>query len=121
MVRWCNDTSNERERYEVMDSRVIEYPGSSFDVVLCFDVLEHIDEPHKALVEFQRVTQPHGLVALVYPFGAHDWDSHISLVEKPVFDSWLESTGYVVLAEVIPPGEAYPCSVCYLLRPAYPS
>ncbi|MFQ5744793.1 MAG: class I SAM-dependent methyltransferase [Acidobacteriota bacterium] len=117
MVEWCNETSDKNERYELMDCRAIEYRDNTFHVVLCLDVLEHIQEPREALTEIKRITKENGVVSIVYPFGSHDWDSHISLVEKPVFDSWLEKTGYSVLAEIMAPGEVYPCSVCYLLKP----
>ncbi len=118
IVHWCNQMRNGDERYEVMDCRAIRYSNESFDLVLCFDVLEHVDKPRETLMEIHRVIRRPGIVVIVYPFGSHDWDSHISLVEKPVFDSWLESIGYVVIAELIPPGEVFPCSVCYFLRAA---
>lgn len=118
MVRWCNATSQERERYQLMDCRAIDFPENTFDVVFSFDVLEHIDETRDILREIQRVTQPQGVAAIIYPFGAYDWDSHVSLVEKPVFDGWLKSAGYSILEEVQPPGEVFPCTVCYLLRPS---
>jgi 2-polyprenyl-3-methyl-5-hydroxy-6-metoxy-1,4-benzoquinol methylase len=118
MVCWCNATSQERERYQLMDCRAIDYPENTFDVVFSFDVLEHIDETRNILREIQRVTQPQGVVAIIYPFGAYDWDSHISLVEKPEFDGWLKSAGYSILEEVQPSGEVFPCTVCYLLRPS---
>lgn len=116
MVQWCIETSNEGERYAVMDCRCIDYPENWFDIILCFDVLEHILEPRLALMEMARVVRPSGVVAIVYPFGSHDWDSHISLVGKSEFDGWLGRSGYEVLAEVTAAQEVYPCSVCYLLR-----
>ncbi len=99
-----------------MDSRSLDFPENWFDIILCFDVLEHILEPRLALLEMARVVRPSGVVAIVYPFGSHDWDSHISLVGKSEFDGWLGKSGYEVLAEVTAPQEVYPCSVCYLLR-----
>ena len=117
MVKWCNDTRSEGETYEVMDCRAIEYSDATFHVVLCFDVLEHIDQPRRALREMCRVVKPKGVVAIVYPFGSHGWDSHISLVEKSVFDGWLADTGYGIVGELMAPGEVFPTSVCYLLRP----
>ena len=116
MVHWCNETSNEGERYAVMDSRSLDFPENWFDIILSFDVLEHILEPRLALQEMARVVRPSGVVAIVYPFGSDDWDSHISLVRKSTFDGWLRRSGYEVLAEATAPREVYPCSVCYLLR-----
>lgn len=117
MVSWCNVTRVEDEWYEMMDCSTIGYGDESFDIVLCFDVLEHISELRKALLEIRRVVRDYGIVSIVYPFGSYDWDSHISLVEKPMFDNLLEIAGYAVIAEVGAPGESYPNSVCYLLSP----
>ena len=115
MVSWCNATRVENEWYEVMDCTTIGYEDESFDLILCFDLLEHTCEPRKALLEIRRVVRDYGIVSIVYPFGSYDWDSHISLVEKPIFDNLLESAGYTVIGEVQAPGESFPNSVCYLL------
>ena len=115
MVSWCNATRVENEWYEVMDCTTIGYEDESFDLILCFDVLEHTCEPRKALLEIRRVVRDYGIVSIVYPFGSYDWDSHISLVEKPIFDNLLETAGYTVIREVQAPGESFPNSVCYLL------
>ena len=51
-----------------------QIPDSSFDVVLCTEVLEHLHTPEKALGEFRRVLKPGGLLLLttrfIYPL--HD-------------------------------------------------
>jgi len=98
-----------------MDCTTIGYEDESFDLILCFDLLEHTCEPRKALLEIRRVVRDYGIVSIVYPFGSYDWDSHISLVEKPIFDNLLESAGYTVIGEVQAPGESFRNSVCYLL------
>jgi SAM-dependent methyltransferase len=54
--------------------RVEELPAedASFDVVLCLQVLEHVDDPARAVRELRRVTRPGGRVLAathgVYPY-----------------------------------------------------
>jgi SAM-dependent methyltransferase len=50
-----------------MDITNIEYPGSSFDVILCNHVLEHVPDDRKALREFHRVLSPGGLGMIQVP------------------------------------------------------
>lgn len=42
----------------------LPFTDASFDVVLCFDVLEHLDDPHGMFAELARVTREHLLVSL---------------------------------------------------------
>jgi ubiquinone/menaquinone biosynthesis C-methylase UbiE len=50
-----------------MDITNIEYPDSSFDVILCNHVLEHVPDDRKALREFHRVLSPGGLGMIQVP------------------------------------------------------
>lgn len=43
------------------------YPDQAFDVVTVWDVLEHVDDPKKFLVECQRILKPGGLLVVNYP------------------------------------------------------
>jgi len=38
-----------------------------FDIIICWDVLEHLDEPRKALTNFFRAAKPGGLIILAFP------------------------------------------------------
>lgn len=57
----------------------VDYPDNSFDVVLCTDVLEHLDYPKRVIGELLRICRPGGFVALVVPDGdvdlflGHNW------------------------------------------------
>lgn len=46
----------------------LPFGDQCFDVVLCTEVLEHVNDPQRALNEFYRVLKPEGHVVLSVPF-----------------------------------------------------
>lgn len=54
----------------ISDIRSIPVPDSSFDVVLCTEVLEHVPYPAEAIREMIRVLKKGGLLILTAPFGS---------------------------------------------------
>ncbi|MFZ5906228.1 MAG: methyltransferase domain-containing protein [Nitrospirota bacterium] len=48
----------------------IPVPDSSFDVILCTEVLEHVPEPFEAVREMVRILKPGGRLFLTAPLGA---------------------------------------------------
>ncbi len=52
----------------VSDITAIPSPDSTFDVVLCTEVLEHVPDPLAALRELARLVRPGGTVVLTAPF-----------------------------------------------------
>lgn len=52
------------------DITAIPAPASSFDAVLCSEVLEHVPEPTHALDEFARLLKPGGQLILTAPFAS---------------------------------------------------
>lgn len=42
----------------------LPYKSNSFDLVLCTEVLEHLEEPEKALIELKRVTKKHCVLSV---------------------------------------------------------
>lgn len=48
----------------------IPVPDSSFDVILCTEVLEHVQEPIKAIQEMSRILKPGGRLFLTAPLGS---------------------------------------------------
>lgn len=62
---------------KVANACEIPYPENSFDLVVSFDVLEHIEDDHKAVSEIKRVLKPGGFFVFTVPaysflFSAHD-------------------------------------------------
>lgn len=54
----------------ISDIIAIPEPNSSFDVILCSEVLEHLPDPLAALSEFQRLLKPGGILILTAPFAS---------------------------------------------------
>ncbi len=51
----------------LMDAHFLAFKDSSFDRIVCFEVLEHLSSPFKALKEFRRVLKNDGDVILSVP------------------------------------------------------
>lgn len=52
----------------VSDITSIPEPDSSFDAIMCIEVLEHLPEPTQAIKEFSRLIKPKGHLILTAPF-----------------------------------------------------
>lgn len=70
------DSSLSKERWEyskidiISDLTDIPVPDSSFKVVLCTEVLEHVPDPINALQEISRILEPEGNLLLTVPMSA---------------------------------------------------
>jgi SAM-dependent methyltransferase len=51
----------------VGDVETYPLPGNHFDVVLCQHVLEHLNDPDRALANMRQALKPGGWLALVFP------------------------------------------------------
>jgi ubiquinone/menaquinone biosynthesis C-methylase UbiE len=60
----------ERCDFRVMDAHKLDYPDASFDLVVGYGILHHLD-PKVALAEISRVLKPHGRVLLQEPLADH--------------------------------------------------
>jgi ubiquinone/menaquinone biosynthesis C-methylase UbiE len=53
----------------------IDLPSESVGTILCFDTLEHVEYPHRALEQIYRILKPDGIavVSSVMDFPIHDY------------------------------------------------
>ncbi|MEM3433326.1 MAG: class I SAM-dependent methyltransferase [Candidatus Methanomethyliaceae archaeon] len=51
----------------VMDAQWLGFEDASFDVVACFEVIEHVPQPDKLLPELKRVLKTDGILILTTP------------------------------------------------------
>jgi SAM-dependent methyltransferase len=52
----------------VPDARLLPFRVGSVDLVVSFDVIQHISQPERVLAEFARILRPGGLVLITFPF-----------------------------------------------------
>jgi SAM-dependent methyltransferase len=58
------------------DARFLPLPATSIDLVVAFDILEHIDEDHLAAEEISRVLRPGGTALVAVPCDMRLWSAH---------------------------------------------
>jgi SAM-dependent methyltransferase len=58
---------NPKKAMRKEDITATSFPGSSFDVIFCSHVLEHIEDDHKAMRELLRILKPNGFAILLVP------------------------------------------------------
>jgi len=59
----------------LLDLHDIDLPSDSVGTILCFDTLEHVEYPHRALEQIHRVLKPDGIAVIssVMDFPIHDY------------------------------------------------
>jgi SAM-dependent methyltransferase len=62
----------EGEFRQFVIERELPYESGRFDLVMCCDVLEHLEYPREVAEELVRICRPGGLVAIVVPDGEVD-------------------------------------------------
>lgn len=53
--------------FVVGDAQNVPFPQNFFDVVVIMDVVEHLDNPQKAILEIRRVLRPYGIFHFYVP------------------------------------------------------
>lgn len=71
--RWCGD--EESDAVVVGDATDLDLANDSFDLVLCLDVLEHLDDV-AAVTEIHRVLRPGGLLVVTVPAHSYLWNEN---------------------------------------------
>lgn len=64
------------QRLTKIDGTSLPFKSRSFDVVGAFDVLEHIEEEHDALLEWRRVIKNDGAILITVPAYQWLWSGH---------------------------------------------
>lgn len=59
-----------------LDSHKLPYPEGHFDVITCFEVIEHVPNPEEVLAELDRLLAPDGLLLISTPNKAEYSDKH---------------------------------------------
>lgn len=59
----------------------IDAPSESYDLVICYHILEHIKEDQKAMQELYRITSTHGQVLIQVPL-------YHTLSEEPLYEEF---------------------------------
>jgi len=62
------------------DARFLPLPSSNLDLVVAFDILEHIEEDHLAAAEIRRVLRPGGTALIAVPADMRLWSAHDTAV-----------------------------------------
>lgn len=97
-------------KLSVEDATDLDYKNVSFDVVTCFDLLEHLSNPMLALHEFYRILKNAGILIIRVPntesigaswkkeewFGYRD-KTHVSLMSNEAWIDLLKGNGFEIL------------------------
>lgn len=84
----------------VSDIASIPEPDSSFDAVMCIEVLEHLPDPIAALREFARLLRDGGTLILTAPFCSltHFAPYHFSTgFNRYFYEAWLPQLGFEIV------------------------
>jgi 2-polyprenyl-3-methyl-5-hydroxy-6-metoxy-1,4-benzoquinol methylase len=65
-----------------------------FDLVLCTEVLEHLQDPERAVKALRRLCATGGRVVITVPDGAHDsWEGHVNFWDEDELRAFLTPHG----------------------------
>jgi len=95
---------------KIMNAERLQYKDNSFDLVICSEVLEHLENPQKALRELIRVSKKYILVSVpnepwFYLFNYTQWGKdigHINKWSKNKFVKFIKLKSYKVISVKTP-------------------
>lgn len=106
-----NPSADTDEHFDITD---ITVPSESFDIIICYHVLEHIPEDVKAIQELFRICRKEGIVVIQTPFREGDsyennsitapgdrklhfgQEDHVRVFSAPNLKNRLEKAGFSV-------------------------
>lgn len=68
--------SRGRANVRVATLETLPFPGDTFDLITCLDVLEHLPDDRAALAELRRVCRPQGWLVVTVPAYPRLWSAH---------------------------------------------
>jgi SAM-dependent methyltransferase len=81
-------------RWLIGDAAAPPLEGNSFDLVLCTEVLEHLDRPRDVLEALARLCAPKGRIVVTVPDGELDgWEGHVNFWNESDLASFLAPVG----------------------------
>lgn len=99
------------------DAHTLPFGDNSFDVIVCTEVLEHVEDPEQVLQEIKRVLKPNGVAVIEMDSGNllfrivwHWWtnmrrgvwrDSHIHAFNTQKLENMIKKTGFLILEKSI--------------------
>ncbi len=102
-------------KFSVADADKIPYKANTFDLVICTEVLEHVDEPKKTLLEMKRVLKKNGRAVIELDSGSllftvvwYLWGlskgkvwshSHLHSFNVKTLERLLKSVGFVIISK----------------------
>lgn len=74
----CYEFTKQKLGIEIYNASATDLPfeNNSFDLVCCFDVIEHIENDQLAVNEMNRVCKPNGILFLTVPAFMQLWSTH---------------------------------------------
>lgn len=92
-VERCKKIIPEGE-FQKGDIYSMQYQDNLFDVVLCLEVLEHLEKPKIALNELKRICKKGGKIIITIPNGVFDdYVGHLNFWTEQEFKSFLGESG----------------------------
>ena len=79
---FAREMRSERTTFEVGRAEELPFPDASFDTVVSYDVLEHVQDPVAAVGEIERVLRPGGEAWLVFPTYLGARSSHLDYITR---------------------------------------
>jgi len=101
-ANFCLEAHALEFRLGLLPDALVELPDQSFDVIVSFETLEHVEDPRGVLREFHRLLTPGGRVVCSVP---NDWSDESGRDPNPfhlhtyTLDSLLEQLGESFLIE----------------------
>jgi len=94
------DVNRNTEADVIADLNHFPYPlrDSSFDLIICDNILEHLNDLIKVMEELHRIAKPGAKIVIKAPYfrstGAFQDPTHRTFITEKTFDYFLEDSSY---------------------------